>query len=93
MNSSIATRVSAVPMQNEMKRPKSSSTYQKKMKYKPWGQTPNMHSNNQLDFNNYASQSRTNITIGASNSSAANFKGGLSLTKDVSEINIAPSKI
>ena len=72
-----------------MKRPKSSSTYQKKTKYKQWGQTANMRSNNQIEFQNYSTQSRANITI---NSSQANF-GKPSMQKDVSEACISPSKI
>ena len=52
-----------------------------------------MRSNNQIEFNNYSTASRANITI---NSSVANFGTGkqqLNLSKDVSEINISPSKI
>lgn len=70
----------------EMKRPKSSGNYSKKMKYRQWGQHPSMRSNNQLDFNNYNSQSRTNMNT--CHTSAHGVKHPLTLNKEISETSI-----
>ena len=69
-----------------LKRPKSSGNYSKKMKYKQWGQQASMRSNNQLDFNNYNSQSRTNINT--SNVSGHGLRHPLILSKEISEASI-----
>ena len=65
----------------EVKRPKSSGTYGKKMKYKQWGQQANMRSNNQLDFNNFNTQSRPKL-------GQASLSRPLTLNKEISEVSI-----